>query len=284
MKIVIITGLSGAGKSYAANVFEDFGYYCIDNLPPSLIPDFVVLLAKGTNKIEKAALVVDVRGGEFFDSLQGNLELLRNKDISCRILFLEASDDSILRRYGESRRQHPLAKGQITNAEALEEERALLSPLKAAADYVIDTTGLKQAALSARIRDLFAGGEPQAEFTVYVSSFGYKYGVPKDADYVLDMRFIPNPFYMDSLRELNGNDPEVRDYVLGSPEAKEFVGVIIAQIKILSPAYIREGKNSLHLYIGCTGGQHRSVAIANEIGERLKKEKIKSTVTHRDLP
>jgi UPF0042 nucleotide-binding protein len=282
MELVIITGISGAGKSAAADCFEDMGYYCVDNLPPSLIGDFVDLIKRSKTKISKAALVTDVRGGEFFDSALGDLERL-GENAEFTILFLEASDEAVLRRFAETRRIHPMAVGK-TNSEALAEERAKLKPIKQRADYVIDTTHLKTAELASKIRSIFAEDENDSGFSVFVQSFGYKYGLPPDADFVLDMRFIPNPFYVDELRKLTGNDAEVRDYVLESPEARNFLENLIETFASLKSAYIREGKRSLNIAFGCTGGQHRSVAMANEFCRELAASGEEALIQHRDIP
>jgi UPF0042 nucleotide-binding protein len=282
MKLVIITGISGAGKSAAVDCFEDMGYYCVDNLPPSLIGDFVDLIRRSKTKISKAALVTDVRGGEFFDSALGDLERL-GENTEFKILFLEASDEVILRRFAETRRIHPMAIGK-TNPEALAEERGKLKPIKQHADYVIDTTHLKTAELAAKIRRIFSEDEKDSGFSVFVQSFGYKYGLPPDADFVLDMRFIPNPFYVDELRKLTGNDAEVLDYVFESPEARNFLKNLIETFASLKNAYIREGKRSLNIAFGCTGGQHRSVAMANEFHRELTGIGEDALLQHRDIP
>ncbi|MDR2610518.1 MAG: RNase adapter RapZ [Clostridiales Family XIII bacterium] len=282
MECIIITGISGAGKSAAADCFEDMGYYCIDNLPPSLIGDFVDLIGRSNNKIRKAALVIDVRGGEFFDSALGDLESLRRK-ADFKILFLDASDALILRRFAETRRSHPMAAG-ITNAEALAEERTKLGPLKSMADVVIDTTHLKTAELAERIRQTFSEDEKNAGFKVVVQSFGYKYGLPPDADFVLDLRFIPNPFYVDELKRLTGNDEAVKDYVFESAEALFFINDLFDLFPRLKDAYIREGKRNLNVAFGCTGGQHRSVAVANAFYTGLLHKGEDVIIKHRDIP
>ncbi|MDR1069114.1 MAG: RNase adapter RapZ [Clostridiales Family XIII bacterium] len=282
MELVIITGISGAGKSAAANCFEDMGYYCVDNLPPSLIGDFVDLMRRSKNKISKAALVTDVRGGEFFDSALSELERLgQNTDFT--ILFLDASDELILRRFSESRRMHPMAIG-ITNAEAVAEERKKLKPIKQQADVVIDTTRLKTAELSEQIRQLFSEDADDTGFHVFVQSFGYKYGLPQDADFVFDMRFIPNPFYVTELKRLTGNDAAVSDYVFESPHAQYFLQGLLKMFTALKDAYIKEGKRSLNVAFGCTGGQHRSVAVANKYYEALNECGEDVVLKHRDVP
>ena len=282
MQIVIITGLSGAGKSFAADCFEDMGYYCIDNLPPSLVGDFIELI-EHRGEIEKAALIMDIRGGLFFDSLKENIDNLRHKEVPFKILFLEASDETLVRRFSETRRNHPLAIA-TTNIEAIKEERQMLAPIKRIADYTIDTSMLKNASFSEKIVQLFDEKNPFETFRIIIQSFGFKYGIPSDADFVFDLRFIPNPYYIPNLREKNGNNPEVREYVMQAPEATFFKEEVLKILETLTPSYIREGKRSLNLSIGCTGGQHRSVTLANELYETLSSEGKNVTLHHKDIP
>jgi UPF0042 nucleotide-binding protein len=283
MEIVIITGLSGAGKSLAVDCFEDMGYYCIDNMPPSLIQHFIDLIRQGKTTIDKAAFVVDIRGGAFFDDLNKSLaDLEREEDICSRILFLDASEEVLLRRFNETRRAHPLSAG-TTTAEAIRAEREKLQPLKRLAEHVIDTSGLNNAALSHVIREILSGPGEQGIFRFVVQSFGYKYGTPRDADTIWDMRFIPNPFYVDELKHHTGNDEAVREYVMRAPESRWFIDSVTEMIAKLKPAYIREGKNSMNLAFGCTGGQHRSVAMANLMAARLKAAGEDVVLNHRDI-
>ncbi|MDR1778156.1 MAG: RNase adapter RapZ [Clostridiales Family XIII bacterium] len=282
MEIMIITGLSGAGKSQAADYFEDNGYYCIDNLPPSLIHSFLDLIRRGGHPVDKAAFVIDIRGAEFLSQLKENLELLKKEGNFYRILFLDAGDDVLLRRYNESRRAHPLAHG-ITNAEALASERRTLAPIKKMADLHLDTSRLNNAQLVSSLAHLLGDGSSAETFKVIIQSFGYKYGMPDEADLIFDMRFIPNPFYVDSLKKLTGNSKKVRDYVMRAPEAKVFLEEVIGLFETLKPAYIREGKNSLNIAFGCTGGQHRSVAVANVFFERLKEAGEDVVLRHREV-
>jgi UPF0042 nucleotide-binding protein len=282
MELVIVTGLSGAGKSNVANCFEDMGYYCIDNLPPGLIENFVQLIAQRKSKIHKAAIVIDIRGGDFLDTLQENIEDLKGKGVNTSLLFVEASDEAILRRFSETRRKHPLADG-ISNIDALANERKRMMPLKKLADNVIDTSLLKAAEAATKIREIYSDEAGKGEFSILIQSFGFKYGIPQDADIVLDVRFIQNPFYVIGLKDLNGNDKEVSDFVMSSEFAPKFVQMIAEGVDLLSPGYIKEGKNSLNISIGCTGGQHRSVAMANEAYKLISKKNKNVTVKHREL-
>jgi UPF0042 nucleotide-binding protein len=282
MEIMIITGLSGAGKSQAADYFEDNGYYCIDNLPPSLILSFLELIKRGGHPVDKAAFVIDIRGAEFLDELADSLETLKREGHQYRILFLDASDDVILRRYAESRRSHPLASG-ITNVEAQKKERKMLESIKKEADLYLDTSKLNNAGLIAAIQDMLALNADGKAFKVIIQSFGYKYGMPEEADIIFDMRFIPNPFYVESLKRLTGNSKKVRDYVMRSKEAKLFLESIMTLYEALKPAYIREGKNSLNIAFGCTGGQHRSVAIAGIVYSRLRLAGEDVVLRHREI-
>ncbi|MDR2157298.1 MAG: RNase adapter RapZ [Clostridiales Family XIII bacterium] len=282
MEIVIVTGMSGAGKSLAADCFEDIGYYCIDNLPPSLIRSFLDLISKGKHDIRRTAFVVDIRGGEFFDELLENLAALDRDGIRYRILFLDASDAALLRRFSESRRSHPLAEN-TTNEAAVREERRRLEPIRKIADCNIDTTDLRNAALADAIMSRFLGGGSGGMFKFIVRSFGYKYGIPAETDMLLDVRFIPNPFYVDSLKKLTGNSKRVRAYVMRAPEAQYFADAVIMMLDRLKPAFEREGKHSLSIAFGCTGGQHRSVAMANIIYARLKERGEDAVLVHRDV-
>ena len=279
MQLIILTGLSGAGKSYALNCFEDLGYYCIDNMPPALLADFCSLINHNTLEVEKAAVCIDVRAGKQYRELLKQLDRL--EDIDTKIVFLEASDGVLVRRYNETRRHHPLSEKSVK--EGLTEEREILAPTRKKADYVIDTSGMKQAKLKETIVDLILGDEDKDTFIVNVSSFGYKHGIPTEADVVLDMRFIPNPYYVPSLKNLTGNSKKVREFVLKQEVTKEFLDGIMPLIESLIPSYMREGKYNLNIACGCTGGHHRSVAMANEISKRLGDKGFDVTLTHRDI-
>ena len=283
MEVVIITGLSGAGKTKAADWFEDKGYYCIDNMPPALIKNFIDLSLTGAKSIKKAAFVIDVRGGSFFGDLKASIAgLERDENVDFKILFIEASNETLIRRYNESRRIHPLSTAAITS-EVIEEERKKLAELRAHATYIIDTSTLKVAELNSELDRLFARGEAGDSFILNFMSFGYKHGIPLEADWVLDVRFIPNPYYVSSLKPLTGNNKKVSQYVLKQDIAKEFINRLVEIIKRLIPCYIKEGNYSLTVALGCTGGHHRSVAIANEVYRIFSEEGRRVTLEHRDL-
>jgi UPF0042 nucleotide-binding protein len=282
MDIIIITGLSGAGKSLAADCLEDLGYYCIDNLPPSLIGNFVDLIAHSKQKVEKAAFVVDIRGGEFFGDLKENLKDLRHRNVSYKILFFDATNQALIRRFSEHRRVHPLG-GDRTYEEAIQVERAALEPIRRIADHTIDTSEMKNADLASAINSLLTEDGGASDFRVIVQSFGYKNGIPAEADIVFDMRFVPNPFYVDSLKNLTGKSMKVRDYVMRAPEAGRFIDCVIEMFEELKPAFMKEGKNGLNISFGCTGGQHRSVAAAIIVRDRLTKLGENVVLKHRDV-
>ena len=281
MKAVIITGLSGAGKTQAIDCLEDMGYYCIDNMPPALIRSFIDLTANGKG-IDKAAFIIDVRGGSLFDDLKESLDELKNDDIDYKILYLEASDSTLIRRYNETRRTHPLAEGGSVSS-GLKKERGMLQELRNQADYIIDTSNMKTAQLWAEIKQIITSGESQKSFTINITSFGYKRGTPMAGDMVFDMRFIPNPYYVKSLRPLTGNNAKVSRYVLKHQVTQDFIEKALDRVEMLIPFYIKEGKYSLNICIGCTGGHHRSVAVANELNRRLRQMGKRTTLEHRDL-
>ena len=281
MKVIIVTGLSGAGKTQAMDVLEDMGYYCIDNMPPSLIRNFLDMAAKN-KEIEQAAFGIDVRGGSLFDDLKDALEFMKKEDVDFKILFFEATDSVLARRYSETRREHPLAHGEsVTNGIRREKER--LKSLRAEADAIIDTSYFNNARLAAEISNIVGSGRDDRTFTVNVMSFGYKNGMPVSADMVFDARFLPNPFYVEELKHKTGNDQEVRDYVMGHDIAQLFANEVQGMIEVLIPFYKQEGKFSLSVCFGCTGGHHRSVTLANELNERLTARGIRTTLEHRDL-
>lgn len=282
MDVIIVTGLSGAGKSQAINCMEDLGYYCIDNMPPALIKNFMDLIMRDKVTIEKAAFTIDIRGGEFFDDLKSILEELRKSGLKFKIMFLEASDEVLIRRFNETRRTHPLACAGNT-LEGITQERERLIEIRSISDYIIDTSNMKSVQLSEEIKKLLLSGEENPSFTISIQSFGYKYGIPLDADMVFDMRFIPNPFYLKSMRKLTGNSEKVSNYVMKFPETQDFLHTICDLINKLIPYYTREGKFHLVLAFGCTGGQHRSVAVVNEVSRRLSEEGKRVITVHRDL-
>ena len=281
MEVIIVTGLSGAGKSQAVNCMEDLGYYCIDNMPPRLIEEFLSLAEDGATGIDKAAFVVDIRQGTFFEDLQDALENMKNKGTDYRIMFLEASDQALIRRYQETRRNHPLDRTSIRKG--IQEEREKLADIRKEASFVIDTTNFKTADLNETIQKLLNPGDREDSFTITLESFGFKRGIPQEADWVLDARFLPNPYYLSSLKKLTGNNRKVRDYVMKNEMAQDFVGRVVGLAMDTIPGYIKEGKYSLVIAIGCTGGQHRSVACANEIAEHFRELGKHVVVIHRDL-
>lgn len=282
MDVMIVTGLSGAGKSQAIHCLEDLGYYCIDNMPPALINDFMNLTAQDKIMIEKAAFVVDIRGGEFFEDFKESLNQMKRVGVDFKIMFLEASDEVLIRRYKETRRTHPLSQsGSIL--EGIQAERAKLSEIRKEASYILDTSNMKTAKLNEEIKELLSAGENGDSFTITVESFGYKHGMALDADWVFDVRFIPNPFYLASMKNLTGNSKKVQEYVLRFPESQQFVNQIHKLINDLIPMYVREGKYHLVLAFGCTGGQHRSVTMVNEFARRFKEDGKRVILIHRDL-
>lgn len=283
MRFVIVTGLSGAGKSEAIKSFEDIGYFCIDNLPPAMIPKFAEACYKTEGKIDKIALVIDIRGREFFDDLFESLEFLKENNYEYEILFLDASDEVLVKRYKETRRKHPLAPNdRIINGINLERQK--LKELKNRANHIIDTSKLKVRDLKEKIIEIYAeSGQLENEFAITVISFGFKYGIPVDSDLVFDVRFLPNPFYIPEMKELTGNDDVVMKYILSKDMSKEFIQKLTDLLDFLIPGYMAEGKKQLIISIGCTGGRHRSVVIANSIYEKLKSEGRKVNIDHRDI-
>ncbi|MGF6376925.1 UPF0042 nucleotide-binding protein [Clostridiales Family XIII bacterium PM5-7] len=283
IKVVIVTGLSGAGKTNAADWFEDQGYYCVDNMPPALIKNFIELTIFSKKKIDKVAFVVDIRGSEFFSDFNEDLDSLQsNERIDCKVLFIEASDETLIKRYNETRRNHPLSVGSTTR-EVIEEEREKLQTLRNRADHILDTTNMKVAQLKIQLEKLLKGLEKETSFAINITSFGYKHGIPMEADLVFDMRFIPNPYYVPSLKKLTGNNKKVSQYVLKHEIAKTFMEQIFTLIDTVAPYYIQEGKYHINIAFGCTGGHHRSVATANEMAERFEKKGYRVTIEHRDL-
>lgn len=283
MEIVIITGVSGSGKTKAADWFEDQGYYCVDNMPPSLIKNFIELAQTSNRTMSKAAFVVDVRGGEFFDDLNQSLTYLeKSAEVDFKILFVEASEEVLIRRYNETRRNHPLTAAAITR-EVIEQEKAQLKDLRDRANFIIDTTNLKVADMKMEIERFFVKEDDRASFSMNISSFGYKNGLPIETDIVFDVRFLPNPFYVPTLKNLTGNNKKVSRYVLKYDIAKEFVDEFVNLLKKLIPHYIKEGKYHLNVAFGCTGGQHRSVTMANEVAKIFSHEGIRITLEHRDI-
>lgn len=282
MKFVIVTGMSGAGKSLAIKYLEDLGYFCVDNLPPALMPKFAEICYQARNRIEKVAAVIDIRGGELFNDFFEALSDMEADGVSYEIIFLEASDDALVKRFKETRRSHPLAVGgRIT--EGIEIERSKLQEVKNRADYIIDTSNLSSRDLKDELKSIFEEGKGFEGIVINLVSFGFKYGVPIDCDLVFDVRFIPNPYWVESLRRYTGKNEAVREYVLKHKEAGGFLKRLKDLLDFLIPYYIREGKTQLIVGIGCTGGKHRSVVIVEEISQLLASAGHKTAVNHRDV-
>ncbi|WP_017756377.1 RNase adapter RapZ [Calidifontibacillus oryziterrae] len=281
VQLVIITGMSGAGKTVAVQSFEDLGFFCIDNLPPTLLPKFMELVKESGFKMNKIALVMDLRGREFFETLLDAIDSMSEVNwITPQIVFLDASDQVLVSRYKETRRSHPLAKSGLP-LEGIKQERDILDELKGRAQFIIDTSELTPRMLREKIISGFSKGKQQV-FNVNIISFGFKYGIPIDADLVFDVRFLPNPHYIDALRPKTGQDEEVSAYVLKQPETQKFVDKLKDLLSFMLPLYKREGKSQLVIAIGCTGGQHRSVTLVEHLGEYYEKEYLVSC-SHRDI-
>lgn len=280
--ILIITGMSGAGKSQVMAALEDLGYFCVDNLPPSLFVSFIRYKRLPNGELPKLAVIIDVRGGENFYSFEQVLAGIANEGLKYRILFMEASDAVLVSRYKETRRRHPLARSGCSVSDCIVEERQRLTEMRGLADIVIDTSDLTNRQLSAMIVKMFSDSESEL-FTVSVSSFGFKYGMPIDADMVIDVRFLPNPYYIEEMRYQTGLDASVRDYVLDKSETTEFLNLYLPLLKFLLPNYIKEGKKHLAIAVGCTGGRHRSVTIAEAIAASLTATGYETSLSHRDI-
>ena len=283
MEFLIITGLSGAGKSRAADVLEDLEYYCVDNMPVALIPRFAELCLDAHGRYEKVALVTDVRERESFGELLSTLEELKAMDCTVRILYMDADLRTLVRRYKESRRPHPLAGKGVTLEQAVAKEEELLAPIKAKADFVLNSSRLTLGQLQSRMFSLFAESGQKRELQITVESFGYKHGIPLDADLVFDVRFLPNPFYVEALRPLSGLDKPVSDFVFGYPQTVQFMDMLTKLLDFLTPHYVEEGKVNLVVAIGCTGGRHRSVAIAAALAEYLRAKGVSAVNVNRDI-
>lgn len=283
MKFVIVTGMSGGGKRTALKMLEDIGFYCVDNLPVALIGKFVELIANPGSEVTKVALGIDVRAGQSFDELVDILDDIKKAGYVYDMLFMEASDTVLLKRYKESRRMHPLSpEGRVE--EGIHKERAILRPIREISDYVIDTSKLLTRELKEELDRIFIGNEAYNSLIVSIMSFGFKFGIPADADLVFDVRFLPNPFYIDELKHQTGQDKAVQDYVKSFPETEQFMEKLTDMIRFLIPNYVKEGKYQLVIAIGCTGGKHRSVTLANELYDRLKDQGgYGLTIGHRDI-
>ena len=284
MRFVIVTGMSGGGKSTALRMLEDAGFYCVDNLPVLLIEKFVELIAMPNSEVTKVALGLDVRADQSFEDVEKILHKLRDNGYSFEILFMEAGDAELLKRYKETRRVHPLSPdGRIEDG--IRREREILKNMKGQADYVIDTSRLLTRELKEELDRIFVKNEEYSSLMINILSFGFKHGIPADADLVFDVRFLPNPFYIDELKYLTGNDRGVQDYVMSFPEAGIFLDKLTDLLRFLIPNYIKEGKYQLVVAIGCTGGKHRSVTLANELYRKLRNREAKYGVSlsHRDI-
>ncbi|MBO8127249.1 MAG: RNase adapter RapZ [Firmicutes bacterium] len=282
MDFVIVTGLSGAGKTEAARSFEDLGFFCIDNLPPMLVPKFTDLVAQSGGNINRIALVIDIRGGKFFNDVFDVLEGLESRGIRYSILFLEASDEALVRRFKESRRRHPLApEGSILEGITLERKR--LQELRGRATHIINTTDLKPRELREKIKNIFGNGNFGDKMHITVTSFGFKYGLPIDADLTLDVRFLPNPHYVDSLRPQTGLDKAVSDYVTKWPVTQQYLEKLQDFLGFQLPLFVNEGRSELMIAVGCTGGRHRSVTIAERLGAFFRGKGFPVTIEHRDI-
>ena len=283
MRFVIVTGMSGAGKSTALKMLEDMGYFCVDNLPIPLLPGFVQMLQNTDTEMKKVALGLDVRSGQDLSGLKENLEAMDRDRIGYEILFLDANDAVLVKRYKETRRQHPLSgSGRVDTGIAKEREKILF--LKMKATYILDTSKMLTRELRIELEKIFVDGQSFCNIYITVMSFGFKYGIPQDADLVFDVRFLPNPYYIDTLREKTGNEAEVQDYVMQNDKGRIFLDKLKDMMEFLIPNYILEGKNQLVIAIGCTGGKHRSVTLANALYQILdKEENYGARIEHRDI-
>jgi RNase adapter protein RapZ len=282
MRFVIVTGISGAGKSQVVKHMEDLGFFCVDNMPPALIPKFAEICFQSAGKMEKIALVVDIRGRELLNDLFPGLNALKEAGLSYEILFLEASDEALIKRYKETRRSHPLAPdGRVLKG--IKEERKILHEIKNKANHIIDTSNLSTRQLKEEIVNIFVEGKTYRGIIINIISFGFKYGTPMDCDLVFDVRFIPNPYYISSMKKLTGKHETVRDFVLNCKEKEDFLVRLGDMLDFLIPNYIKEGKSQLVIGIGCTGGRHRSVAIADSLFKSLMEKQHRVVIEHRDI-
>lgn len=283
MELLIVTGMSGAGKSQAANALEDMGYYCVDNIPPTIIPAFVELSSVKGKTLNKIAIVTDIRGGELFADITKVLSELKERKIDYKILFLDASNEVLVKRYKENRRKHPLSSNDgFSILHGVEKEREILKVIRQSADYIIDTTYTSVQQLKNSISSMFLGSINNI-LKINCKSFGFKYGNDSEADVVFDVRCLPNPFYVEELRPKTGLDKEIRDYVMDSPESKSFFEKLTDFLDVAVPLYAKEGKSQLVIAFGCTGGKHRSVTFAELVGQYLKEKKFDCIITHRDI-
>ncbi len=281
MKVLLVTGMLASGKSIALRLFQDLGYFCIDNLPPSLIKPFIELTEKSEPQIQKVALVIDARGEAFFDELESALSFLR-EHTNCEILYVDAVDEVLIQRYKLMRRRHLMAENERIE-ETIRKEREMLAGLREKANYIIDTSYSKDTQFKMKLLTIFSGNEPEKKMVVNIVSFGFKYGILKDGDMIFDVRFLPNPYYDDHLKYLTGLNEKVQEYVLSFSVSIEFIDRLYDMIRFLLPCYKKEGKSQLILGIGCSGGRHRSVTIAEELAKRFASEDLIISIEHRDI-
>ena len=282
MEFVVITGMSGAGKSQVANYLEDYGYFCIDNMPPALIPKFAEIISHSDEQINKIALVIDVRGRELLNDFFPALDNLKDLGFNYKILFLEASDNTLIKRYKETRRTHPLApSGRVLDG--INEERQVLQEIKKRADHIIDTSNLLPSQLKEEINNIFMKGREFKGMVIDIITFGFKYGIPIDCDLIFDVRFLPNPYYIPSMKKLTGKDEQVKEFVLKNKLTNIFFDKVLDLLDFLIPNYIKEGKTQLVIGIGCTGGRHRSVVIGDFIYQTLYSKQHSVIIEHRDI-
>lgn len=282
MRFVIVTGMSGAGKTSVLKFLEDINFFCVDNLPPALLPKFAELCYEQEGEIERVAMGIDIRGGKLFNDLFQVLFSLQERGYEYEILFLDASDDVLIKRYKETRRTHPLSKGGSIQ-EGIQKERAMLKEVKTKATYIIDTSQILTRQLKEQINRIFVENQNFESLVITIRSFGFKYGIPADSDLVFDVRFLPNPFYIQELKEMTGNDEPVSSYVMNFKESQTFLQKMVDMLEFLIPLYIKEGKNSLVISIGCTGGKHRSVTLANALYQALGRERHALLLEHHDI-
>ncbi len=281
MKFIVITGLSGAGRTRALRCLEDMNFYCVDNLPPILVSKFAEMCSQSQGKLDHVAVVVDVRSGSMFRELRGELADMKEAGLPFEVLFLDAADETLIARYKETRRSHPLSPGGRA-IDGIIREREILRDIKKIANHIIDTSTMQPQHLKKRMRDLFSDVSDGCPMTIDIMSFGFKFGIPLDSDLVFDVRFLPNPFYEPTLKPMTGLDAPVRDYIMAYPQSKAFCEKLTDMVHFLVPQYIEEGKSNLVISIGCTGGKHRSVTVAEYLGEALRKEGTVCRLLHRD--
>lgn len=282
MRFVIVTGMSGAGKSTVLKFLEDINFFCVDNLPPALLPKFAELCFEQDSEIDKVAMGIDIRGGKLFSDLFSGLSALKDGGYEYEILFLDASDTALLKRFKETRRSHPLSKNDSIDV-GIQKERGLLQDVKEKATYIIDTSNILTRELKEQINHIFLENKSFENLLITICSFGFKYGIPQESDLVFDVRFLPNPFYIQELKEQTGNDEPVYSYVMGFEESHIFLAKLLDMVEFLIPQYIKEGKNQLVISIGCTGGRHRSVTLANALYQQLKGKNHTLLLKHNDI-